>query len=155
MTHCPSSIPSRGRHPIAGKGRKVSTELVEDQRPWPGPRPMPWLWQAPTGGDLPEQHVWAEGGEGSQAVNAPPPTAMEMAIELLWEDKWAQPQWPHMFVMPWYMIGRSCNELLGNIKILTQKFTQRSSWIFWSLVFFIKIFNIGINCSSYVLCVLE
>jgi hypothetical protein len=28
---------------------------------------------------------------------------------------------------------------------LDEKFTRRSSWIFWSLVFSIKIFNIGMN----------
>ncbi len=32
-----------------------------------------------------------------------PPTAMEVAIELLWENKLAHPQWPHMFVVPCFM----------------------------------------------------
>ena len=30
-----------------------------------------------------------------------PPAAMEVAIELLWEDKLAHPQWPHVL---WYPI---------------------------------------------------
>jgi hypothetical protein len=29
-----------------------------------------------------------------------PPAVMEVAIELLWEDKLAHPQWPHVFVVP-------------------------------------------------------
>ena len=29
-----------------------------------------------------------------------PPAAMEVAIELLWEDKLAHPQWPHVFCVP-------------------------------------------------------
>ena len=29
-----------------------------------------------------------------------PPAAMEVAIKLLWEDKLAHPQWPHVFVVP-------------------------------------------------------
>ena len=29
-----------------------------------------------------------------------PPAAMEVAIEILWEDKLAHPQWPHVFVVP-------------------------------------------------------
>jgi len=32
-----------------------------------------------------------------------PPAAMEVAIELLWEDKLAHPQWPHVFVVPCFM----------------------------------------------------
>ena len=32
-----------------------------------------------------------------------PPAAMEVAIELLWEDKLAHPQWPHVFVVPRFM----------------------------------------------------
>ena len=32
-----------------------------------------------------------------------PPAAMEVAIELLWEDKLAHPQWPHVFVVPHFM----------------------------------------------------
>ena len=32
-----------------------------------------------------------------------PPAAMEVAIELLWEDKLAHPQWHHMFVVPRFM----------------------------------------------------
>ena len=32
-----------------------------------------------------------------------PPMAMEVAIELLWEDKLAHPQWPHVFVVPCFM----------------------------------------------------
>ncbi len=32
-----------------------------------------------------------------------PPVAMEVAIELLWEDKLAHPQWPHKFVVPCFM----------------------------------------------------
>ncbi len=29
-----------------------------------------------------------------------PPAAMEVAIKLLWEDRLAHPQWPHVFVVP-------------------------------------------------------
>jgi hypothetical protein len=32
-----------------------------------------------------------------------PPAVMEVAIELLWEDKLAHPQWPHVFVAPRFM----------------------------------------------------
>ena len=32
-----------------------------------------------------------------------PPAAMEVATELLWEDKLAHPQWHHMFVVPRFM----------------------------------------------------
>jgi len=32
-----------------------------------------------------------------------PPAAMEVAIELLWEDKLAHPLWPHVFVVPHFM----------------------------------------------------
>ena len=32
-----------------------------------------------------------------------PPAAMEVAIKLLWEDKLAHPQWPHVFVVPRFM----------------------------------------------------
>jgi hypothetical protein len=29
--------------------------------------------------------------------------AVEVAIELLWEDKLAHPQWPHVFAVPCFM----------------------------------------------------
>jgi hypothetical protein len=32
-----------------------------------------------------------------------PPAAMEVGIELLWEDKLANPQWPHVFCVPCLM----------------------------------------------------
>ena len=32
-----------------------------------------------------------------------PPAVMEVATKLLWEDKMAHPQWPHIFVVPGFM----------------------------------------------------
>ncbi len=33
-----------------------------------------------------------------------PPMAMEVAIKLLWEDKLAHPQWPHILCVPCFMM---------------------------------------------------
>jgi hypothetical protein len=48
----------------------------------------------------------------------PPPAAMEVAIELLWEDKLAHPQWPHVFVVPLFMMHMWRRDLGKNADIL-------------------------------------
>jgi hypothetical protein len=47
-----------------------------------------------------------------------PPVAMEVAIELLWEDKLAHPQWPHVFCVPRLMTHMRRRDLGKNGDIL-------------------------------------
>ncbi len=57
-----------------------------------------------------------------------PPAAMEVAIELLWEDKLAHPQWPHVFVVPRFMTHMWRRDLGKNADIL---FTVPAGVPFW------------------------
>ena len=57
-----------------------------------------------------------------------PPAAMEVAIELLWEDKLAHPQWPHVFVVPRLMAHMWRRDLGKNADIL---FTVPAGVPFW------------------------
>ncbi len=73
-----------------------------------------WSWCGP---DLDQGHDW--GGLPLVEINHNnmfklkdvkaarlwllPPAAMEVAVKLLWEDKLAHPQWPHMFVVSHFM----------------------------------------------------
>ena len=73
---------------------------TSDQAPGPG-RDRNW-------GGLPLVEVTQENMFELKDVKAArlwmlPPAAMEVAIELLWEDKLAHPQWPHIFVVPRFM----------------------------------------------------
>ena len=47
-----------------------------------------------------------------------PPAAMEVAIELLWEDRLAHPQWPHVFCVPRLMTHMWRRDLGKNADIL-------------------------------------
>ena len=47
-----------------------------------------------------------------------PPTAMEVVIELLWEDKLAHSQWPHVFVVLCFMTHMWRRDLGKNADIL-------------------------------------
>ncbi len=47
-----------------------------------------------------------------------PPVAMEVAIELLWEDKLAHPQWSHVFAVPCFMTHMWRKDLGKNVDIL-------------------------------------
>ena len=51
-----------------------------------------------------------------------------MAIELLWEDKLAHPQWPHVFVVPCFMTHMWRRDLGKNADIL---FTVPAGVPFW------------------------
>jgi hypothetical protein len=57
-----------------------------------------------------------------------PPAAMEVAIELLWEDKLAHPQWSHVFVVPRLMTHMWRRDLGKNADIL---FTVPTGDPFW------------------------
>ena len=57
-----------------------------------------------------------------------PPAAMEVAIELLWEDKLAHAQWPHVFVVPCFMT-HLCRRNLG--KTADVLFTMPAGVPFW------------------------
>ncbi len=57
-----------------------------------------------------------------------PPTAMEVAIKLLWEDKLAYPQWPHVFVVPCFVTYIWRRDLGKNADIL---FTVPAGVPFW------------------------
>jgi len=57
-----------------------------------------------------------------------PPMAMEVAIELLWEDKLAHPQWPHVFVVPPFMTHMWRRDLGKSADIL---FTVPAGVQFW------------------------
>ncbi len=57
-----------------------------------------------------------------------PPAAMEVAIELLWEDKLTHPQWPHEFVVPHFMMHMWRRDLGNNADIL---FTMPAGVPFW------------------------
>ena len=57
-----------------------------------------------------------------------PPAAMEVAIELLWEEKLAHPQWPHVFVVPRFMTHMWRRDLGKNADIL---FTVPAGVPFW------------------------
>jgi hypothetical protein len=57
-----------------------------------------------------------------------PPAAMEVAIELLWENKLAHPQWPHVFVVPRHMTHMWRRDLGKNADIL---FTVPAGVPFW------------------------
>ncbi len=56
------------------------------------------------------------------------PAAMEVAIELLREDKLAHPQWPHVFVVPCFMTHMWGRDLGKNADIL---FTVPAGVPFW------------------------
>ena len=47
-----------------------------------------------------------------------PPAAMEVVIELLWEDKLAHPQWPHVFCVPCLMTHMWRRDLGKNTDVL-------------------------------------
>jgi hypothetical protein len=73
---------------------------TSDQAPGPG-RDRNW-------GGLPLEEVTQDNMFELKDMKAArlwmlPPAAMEVAIELLWEDKLAHPQWPHVFVIPRFM----------------------------------------------------
>ena len=73
---------------------------TSDQAPGPG-RDRNW-------GGLPLVEIGQDNMFGLKDVKAArlwmlPPAAMEVAIELLWEDKLAHPHWPHVFVVPRFM----------------------------------------------------
>ncbi len=53
---------------------------------------------------------------------------MEVAVELLWEDKLAHPQWPHVFVVPRFMTHMWRRDLGKNADIL---FTVPARVPFW------------------------
>jgi hypothetical protein len=53
---------------------------------------------------------------------------MEVAIELLWEDKLAHPQWPHVFVVPRFMTHMWRRDLGKNADML---FTVPAGVPFW------------------------
>jgi hypothetical protein len=57
-----------------------------------------------------------------------PPTAMEVAIELLWKDKLAHPQWPQVFVVPCFMTHMWRRDLGKSADIL---FTVPAGIPFW------------------------
>jgi hypothetical protein len=57
-----------------------------------------------------------------------PPAAMEVAIELLWENKLAHPQWPHVFVVPCFVTYIWRRDLGKNADIL---FTVPAGVPFW------------------------
>ena len=57
-----------------------------------------------------------------------PPAAMEVAIELLWEDKLAHPHWPHVFVVPRFMTHMWRRDLGKNADVL---FTVPTGVPFW------------------------
>ncbi len=57
-----------------------------------------------------------------------PPAAMEVAIELLWEDKLVHPRWPHVFVVPRFMTHMWRRDLGKNADIL---FTVPAGVPFW------------------------
>ena len=66
-------------------------------------------------------------------MDAPPPAAMEVAIELLWEDKLAHPQWPHVFVVPCFMTHMWRRDLGKSADIL---FTVPVGVPFWGALQF-------------------
>ena len=94
--HLGADIRSQGR---VGKWVR-SWWRTSDQAPGPG-RDRNW-------GGLPLVEVGQDNMFELRDVKAArlrmlPPAAMEVAIELLWEDKLAHPQWPHVFVVPRFM----------------------------------------------------
>ena len=58
-----------------------------------------------------------------------PPSAMEVALELLCEDCLAHPQWPHVFVVPHLMTHLWCKDLTKNADLL---FTVPAQVLFWT-----------------------
>ena len=58
-----------------------------------------------------------------------PPSAMEVALELLSEDRLAHPQWPHVFVVPRMMMHMWCKDLMKNADLL---FTVTAQVPFWT-----------------------
>jgi hypothetical protein len=53
-----------------------------------------------------------------QGSGCPPPAAMEVAIELLWEDRLAHPRWPHVFCVPRLMTHMWRRDLGKNADIV-------------------------------------
>ncbi len=47
-----------------------------------------------------------------------PPAAMEVVLELLYEDRLAPPRWPHMFVVPHLMTHLWTKDLMKNTYLL-------------------------------------
>ena len=58
-----------------------------------------------------------------------PPAAMEVALELLCEDRLAHPQWPHVFVVPRLMTHLWRKDLMKNADLL---FTVPAQVPFWT-----------------------
>ena len=58
-----------------------------------------------------------------------PPLAMEVALELLCEDRLAHPQWPHVFVVPRLMTHMWRKDLMKNADLL---FTVPAQVPFWT-----------------------
>jgi hypothetical protein len=58
-----------------------------------------------------------------------PPSAMEVALELLCEDRLAHPQWPHVFVVPRLMTHMWRKDLMKNADLL---FTVPAQVPFWT-----------------------
>ena len=59
-----------------------------------------------------------------------PPAAMEVAMELLCEDRLAHPQWPHVFVVPRLMTHFWRKDLMKNADLL---FTVPAEVPFWTV----------------------
>ena len=58
-----------------------------------------------------------------------PPAAMEVVLELLCEDRLANPQWPHVFVVPHLMTHLWRKDLMKNADLL---FTVPAQVPFWT-----------------------
>jgi hypothetical protein len=58
-----------------------------------------------------------------------PPSVMEVALELLCEDRHAHRQWPHVFVVPRLMTHLWRKDLMKNVDLL---FTIPAQVLFWT-----------------------
>ncbi len=77
-----------------------------------------WDWE-----NLPLQEIGPDNMFELKEVKAArlwmlPPMAMEVATELLWEDKLAHPQWPHVFCVPHLMTHMWRRDLGKNAVVL-------------------------------------
>ena len=76
-----------------------------------------------------------------------PPAAMEVAMELLYEDQLAHPQWPHVFVVPRLITHLWRKELMKSVDLL---FTVPVSVPFWTARQFEHLIIVIILPLSYV-----
>jgi hypothetical protein len=131
MAQCPSSpfTLERMLDHRAGSG----SGCAAGEGPGPARDGTPGSGQEQDCGNLPLQEIGPNNMSDLKDVKAArlwmlPPAAMEVAIKLLWEDKLAHPQWPHVFCVYCFMMHMWRRDLGKNANIL---FTVHAGILFW------------------------